>query len=199
MVWIMENMVIILWSCHESWRPCQETRPPCRHHGIIMTMFCRRHNMITAMFCRHHGMIMTMFCHNHVMIMARSRHGSHVFSIPGERWFFLKQRWTALLFDGFRMTIFGKFFNFFEVVGSNSVMKHLIQIFSPILSFNLVTGQWYIKNLTVWVFYYCSSNKTHMIQFFKNIFPLSQMNFQNYFLTINFWCYFTEYWVKYIF
>ena len=54
MVWIMENMVIILWS----WWPCQETWPPCRHPGMVMTM--SRHD---------HGMIMT-----------RSCHGSHVFS-----------------------------------------------------------------------------------------------------------------------
>ena len=48
MVWIMENMVIIPWSCHESWRPCQETWPPCRHHGMIMTMFRRDHGKIIA-------------------------------------------------------------------------------------------------------------------------------------------------------
>ena len=36
LVWIMENMVIIAWSCHESWRSCQETCPACRHHGKIM-------------------------------------------------------------------------------------------------------------------------------------------------------------------
>ena len=57
MVGIIENMVIIPWSCHESWRPCQETWPPCRHHGIIMTMFR----------------------HDDGMIMARSWHGSYVF------------------------------------------------------------------------------------------------------------------------
>ena len=32
----MENMVIIPWSWHESWRPCQETWPSCRHHGKII-------------------------------------------------------------------------------------------------------------------------------------------------------------------
>ena len=53
----MENMVILPWSSHESWRTCQETWPPCRHHGMVMTMFR----------------------HDHTMIMARSWHGSHVF------------------------------------------------------------------------------------------------------------------------
>ena len=57
MVWIMENMVVTPWSCHESWLPCQETSPPCRHHGMVMTMFR----------------------HDHGMIMARSWYGSHVF------------------------------------------------------------------------------------------------------------------------
>ena len=40
MVWIMEKMVIIPWSCHESWQPCQETWLPCRHHGMIMARSC---------------------------------------------------------------------------------------------------------------------------------------------------------------
>ena len=57
MVWIMENVVIIPWLCHASWQSCQQTWPPCRHHGMIMTMF--RHDL--------------------GMIMARSFHGSHVF------------------------------------------------------------------------------------------------------------------------
>ena len=34
MVWIMENIVIIPWSCIESWWPCQETWPSSWHdHG----------------------------------------------------------------------------------------------------------------------------------------------------------------------
>ena len=37
--WIMENMVIIPWSCHESWQPCQETWLPCRHPIFCLT-FC---------------------------------------------------------------------------------------------------------------------------------------------------------------
>ena len=48
MRWIMENMVIIPWSCHESWRPCWETWPPCRYQGMIMTMFRHDHGMIMA-------------------------------------------------------------------------------------------------------------------------------------------------------
>ena len=57
MVWIMENMVITPWSCHESWRLCQEIWLPCRHLGMIMTMFR----------------------HDHGIIKARSWYGSHVF------------------------------------------------------------------------------------------------------------------------
>ena len=60
-VWIMQNMVIIPWSCRESWWPCQETWLPCRHHGMIVTMFR----------------------HDYGMIMARSWHGSHVFPTRG--------------------------------------------------------------------------------------------------------------------
>ena len=47
-VWIMENMVIIPWSCHKSWQPRQETWSPCRHHGMIMTMFHHDHGKIMA-------------------------------------------------------------------------------------------------------------------------------------------------------
>ena len=47
-IWIMENMVIIPWSCHESWRPWQETCLPCRQHGIIMAMFRHDHGKIMA-------------------------------------------------------------------------------------------------------------------------------------------------------
>ena len=53
----MANMVIIPWWCYESWWPWQETWPPCRHHGMIMTVFL----------------------HYHGMIMARAWQGSHVF------------------------------------------------------------------------------------------------------------------------
>ena len=33
----VENMMIIPWSCHESWRPCHKTWSSCRHHGKVMT------------------------------------------------------------------------------------------------------------------------------------------------------------------
>ena len=48
MLWTVENMVIMPWSCHEPWRPFQETWTPCRHHGMIMTTFCHDHGMIMA-------------------------------------------------------------------------------------------------------------------------------------------------------
>ena len=43
MVWIRENMTIIPWSYNELGRPCQEAWSPCRHHGVIMTMFGHDH------------------------------------------------------------------------------------------------------------------------------------------------------------
>ena len=49
-VWIMENIVIIPWPSHESWRPCQEIWPPCCHHGTIMTVFCHDHGMAAMFF-----------------------------------------------------------------------------------------------------------------------------------------------------
>ena len=64
MVWIMENMVIIPWSCHESWRPWQETWPTCRQHGMIMIIF--RHIIVGSW-------------QDHGKIMPRSWPGSHVF------------------------------------------------------------------------------------------------------------------------
>ena len=51
MLWhgmIMGTMVIKLWSFHESWPPCQETWPPNRHHGMIMTKFRHDHGNIMA-------------------------------------------------------------------------------------------------------------------------------------------------------
>ena len=48
MVCIMENMVTIPWSCHESSQSFQETWPPYRHHGMIMTMFRHDHGKIMA-------------------------------------------------------------------------------------------------------------------------------------------------------
>ena len=47
-VWIMENMVIIPRSSHESWRLWPEIWPPCRHHGMVTTMFRHDHGMIMA-------------------------------------------------------------------------------------------------------------------------------------------------------
>ena len=41
-------------------------------------------------------------------------------------------------------------------------------------------GQRYNKNSKNWVFCYCSSNKTVMVQFFKSISPFSRMNFHNH-------------------
>ena len=61
MAWIMENMVIKPWSCHESRWTCQKPWPPCHHHGMIMIIFR----------------------HDHGMIMARSLHGSHIFPSRG--------------------------------------------------------------------------------------------------------------------
>ena len=42
------------------------------------------------------------------------------------------------------------------------------------------TGQIYNKNLNFWVCCYCSSNKTDMVQLFKNIFAFIGVKFQDY-------------------
>ena len=36
---IMENMVIIPWIYHLSWRPCEVIWPPSHHYAMIMAMF----------------------------------------------------------------------------------------------------------------------------------------------------------------
>ena len=44
-----------------------------------------------------------------------------------QRRFPLKQRWVALIFDGFRMTIFfGYFFKLFGIFRSSSILRHII-------------------------------------------------------------------------
>ena len=48
------------------------------------------------------------------------------------------------------------------------------------------TRQRYYKNCKVWVFCFCSSNKTDLVCFFKSIFPFCWLIFQNYFKTIQF-------------
>ena len=69
------SMVIIPWSSHESWQPCQETWPPCRHHGMILIMFR----------------------HDQGIIMARSWHGSHIFPTRVHCKFHIKKQAELLL------------------------------------------------------------------------------------------------------
>ena len=38
----------MLWSFHESWRPYEQTWLPCRHHGMVLTMFRHDHRTILA-------------------------------------------------------------------------------------------------------------------------------------------------------
>ena len=49
-----------------------------------------------------------------------------------QRWFSLKQRWTALIFELFRMTIFVFFFTFFKIFLSTSISRHIIPVSSLI-------------------------------------------------------------------
>ena len=57
-------------------------------------------------------------------------------------WFSLKQRCLALIFDRFRKTKFGYFFNFFRNFRSTSISRHMIFIFSPIWEKKWTTKIW---------------------------------------------------------
>ena len=85
--------------------------------------------------------------------------------------------------------------SFFRTFRITSNLRHIIEIFSPIgernltlkLSlFNLLTGRRFYKKLKVWAFCYWSGNKTDMVEFFKNIFPFSGMNFHESFKKFEF-------------
>ena len=84
---------------------------------------------------------------------------------------------------------------FCENFTSTSIWSHTILIFSPICKkkwetktylFNLLTSQTFNKNLKYWVFCYCSSKQTAIVQIFKRIFPFSRMNFQDHFKKFEF-------------
>ena len=47
-----------------------------------------------------------------------------------QRWLPLKQSWTALIFDGFRIIAFGLFFMFFDISRSTSILMHIVKIFA---------------------------------------------------------------------
>ena len=53
-------------------------------------------------------------------------------SLPENLWTALIQLWTALIFQQFRMTIFGLFFTFCKIFPSTSISRHIILVFSPV-------------------------------------------------------------------
>ena len=100
-----------------------------------------------------------------------------------------KQRWNSA--DFWKMQNDNCWFNFHYV---QYFSRHLnfeanISGFQPSLRkevsnknllLHLRTGQRYNKFLNFWVDCYCSSNKTDMVQLFKNIFAFIGVKFQDY-------------------
>ena len=68
----------------------------------------------------------------------------------------------------FRGTLFLFSAQFTKEVSNNNLLRHLR------------TVQRYNTFLNFWVFCYCSSNKTDMVQLFKNIFAFIGVKFQDY-------------------
>ena len=71
----------------------------------------------------------------------------------------------------------GKFWFSTQFAKESGQQKFTVQSF---------TGRRYNKNSKFWVSFYCSSNKADMVQTFKNTFPFSGMNFQDYFAKVEF-------------
>ena len=87
------------------------------------------------------------------------------------------------------MTIVGLFFhnvqNFskylnFETHNSGFQPSLRTEVSKKNLLLHFRTGQKYNKYLNFWVYCYCSSNKTDMVQLFKNIFAFIGVKFQDY-------------------
>ena len=106
-----------------------------------------------------------------------------------QSWTALISSETALIFEWFRMAIFGIFFTFFQsfskylnfeghYYGSPPSLRKEARNQTWVLHFR--TGQSYNTYLNFWVYCYCSSNKTDMVQLFKVIFAFIGVKFQDY-------------------
>ena len=87
------------------------------------------------------------------------------------------------------MKIFGSFYTFFQNCSKYlNFAAHdpgfLTSLPKEVSNINLLlhfrTGQRYNTYLNFWVYCYCSSNKTDMVQLFKNIFGFIGVKFQDY-------------------
>ena len=87
------------------------------------------------------------------------------------------------------MTITGPLFTFFQNFskylnfeahnsGFHPRLREEMSNKTSLLHFR--TGQRYNKYLNFWVYCYCSSNKTDMVQLFKTIFAFIRVKFQDY-------------------
>ena len=74
---------------------------------------------------------------------------------------------------------FSKFLNF---EAHNSCFQPSLrkEVSNKYLLLHFRTGQRYNKYLNFWVYCYCSSNKTDMVQLFRNIFAFIGLKFQDY-------------------
>ena len=74
---------------------------------------------------------------------------------------------------------FSKYLNF-EALRSGFQPSKRKKVSNKTLFLHFRTGQRYNPYLNFWDYYYCSSNKTDMVQLFKNIFALIGVKFQDY-------------------
>ena len=112
-----------------------------------------------------------------------------------QRWFRAEQRWfpqTALMGADFPIiqnenywSLFYVFQNFakylnFEAHNSGFLPSLRKEVRNKNLRLYFRTGQRYNKYLNFWVYFYCSSIKTDMVQLFKTIFAFIGVKFQDY-------------------
>ena len=118
-------------------------------------------------------------------------------------WFRAEQRWfTLLLWNSAEQSWFltdseWNFlvnFSFFQTFENTSISWTLVWIFRPNCEmytkynvFTFLPGLRYKKNKNFWgVFWYCSSNKTDIVNMVKNISPFNWMDFWEFFKKFEF-------------